>query len=64
MLNAEGKLKDNYSDLERVLRGGGVPIPFPPCNCGKVPAPVGFLLQIPVNKKTLFIGRINSFKTF
>jgi hypothetical protein len=49
----------------------GVPIPFPTWNFGKIPVPVGFLLEIPVriieipvNKKKLFIGRINSFKTF
>jgi hypothetical protein len=46
---------------------GGVPIPFPTWNFGKIPVPVGFLLEIPVrvieipvNKKKLFIGRVNS----
>jgi hypothetical protein len=50
---------------------GGFPIPFPTWNFGKIPVPVGPVLleipvrviEIPVDKKKLFIGRINSFKT-
>ena len=33
---------------ERVVKGGGVTIPFPPRNFSKILVPVGFLLKIPV----------------
>jgi hypothetical protein len=62
--------------FQRVLKGGGGggrgPNPISHLKFWQlIPVPVGFLseipvrvIEIPVSKKTLFIDRINSFKTF